>query len=78
MQGKLQIELIFTIFHLSLLVHPAGDLASDSSVLRHGVPRRMISVDNFFVFSRLLIFALVLLYVTWCTLWRLRMTFLKC
>ena len=30
----------------------------------HGVQRRMISVDNFFVFLRLLFFALLLLYVT--------------
>ena len=28
---------------------------------KHGVQRRMISVDNFFVFLRLLIFALLLL-----------------
>ena len=31
---------------------------------RHGVQRRMISVDNFFVFLRLLFFALLLLYAT--------------
>ena len=30
----------------------------------HGVQRRMISVDNFFVFLGLLFFALLLLYVT--------------
>ena len=30
----------------------------------HGVQRRMISVDNFFVFLRLLFFALLLLYET--------------
>ena len=30
----------------------------------HGVQRGMISVDNFFVFLRLLFFALLLLYVT--------------
>ena len=30
----------------------------------HGVQRRMISVDIFFVFLRLLFFALLLLYVT--------------
>ena len=30
----------------------------------HGVQRRMISVDNFFVYLRFLIFALMLLYVT--------------
>ena len=29
-----------------------------------GVQRRIISVDNFFVFLRLLFFALLLLYVT--------------
>ena len=34
------------------------------SVGKHGVQRRMISVDNFFVFLRLLFFALLLLYVT--------------
>ena len=32
--------------------------------VRHGVQRRMISVDNFSVFLRLLVFALLLLYVT--------------
>ena len=32
--------------------------------LYHGVQRRMISVDNFFVFLRLLFFALLLLFVT--------------
>ena len=31
---------------------------------KHGVQRRMISVDNFFVFLRLLFFALLMLYVT--------------
>ena len=31
---------------------------------KHGVQRRMILVDNFFVFLRLLFFALLLLYVT--------------
>ena len=30
----------------------------------HGVQRRMISVDNFFLFLRLLFFALLLLFVT--------------
>ena len=30
----------------------------------HGVHCRMISVDNFFVFLRILFFALLLLYVT--------------
>ena len=30
----------------------------------HGVQRRMISVDNFFIFLRLSFFALLLLYVT--------------
>ena len=30
----------------------------------HGVQRRMISVDNFFVFLRLLLFAVLLLYET--------------
>ena len=30
----------------------------------HGVQRRMISVDNFFVFLRLLFFAVLLLYAT--------------
>ena len=31
---------------------------------KHGVQRKMISVDNFFVFLRLLFFALLMLYVT--------------
>ena len=34
----------------------------------HGVQRRMVSVDNFFVFFRLICFALLLLYIA----------FLKC
>ena len=46
--------------------------------LHHGVQRRMISVVIFFVFLRLLFFALLLLYVTKCTLWRLCVAFLKC
>ena len=33
-------------------------------LLMHGVQRRMISVDNFFVFLRLFFFAVLLLYVT--------------
>ena len=32
--------------------------------VKHDVQHRMISVDNFFVFLRLLCFALLLLYVT--------------
>ena len=32
----------------------------------HGVQRRMISVDNFFVFLRLLFFAVLLLYAEKC------------
>ena len=39
------------------------DIGYADTVL-HGVQRRMISVDKFFVFLRLLIFALLLLYVT--------------
>ena len=35
-----------------------------TNIRKHGVQRRMISVDNFFVFLRLLFFALLLLYVT--------------
>ena len=34
------------------------------TLIIHGVQRRMISVDNFYVFLRLLFFALLLLYVT--------------
>ena len=37
---------------------------TDLTVFIHGVQRRMISVDNFFVFLRLLFSALLLLYVT--------------
>ena len=44
----------------------------------HGVQRRMISVDIFFVFLRLLFFALLLLYVTQCMMWKLYFTFLMC
>ena len=36
----------------------------DLQLLFHGVQLRMISVDNVFVFLRLLFFALLLLYVT--------------
>ena len=36
----------------------------EEAVLKHGVQRRMISVDNVFVFLRLLLFAFLLLYVT--------------
>ena len=34
-------------------------------LILHGVQRRMISVDNCFVFLRLLFFAVLLLYVTY-------------
>ena len=44
----------------------------------HWVQRRMISVNHFFVFLRLLFFALLLLYVTQCTMWKLYFTFLMC
>ena len=37
-----------------------------SIFIYHGVQRRMISVVNFFVFLRLLFFALLLLYVALC------------
>ena len=47
-------------------------------VFDHGVQRWMISVDNFFVFLRLLVFAVLLLYVTLCTMWKLYFTFLMC
>ena len=36
----------------------------DSIVPTEGVQRRMISIDNFFVFLRLLFFAVLLLYET--------------
>ena len=36
----------------------------ERTVVLHRVQRKMISVDNFFVFSRLLFFALLLLSVT--------------
>ena len=35
-----------------------------------GVPCRMVLVVNFIEFSKLNIFALLLLYVTLCTMWR--------
>ena len=44
----------------------------------HGVQRRTISLDNFFVFLRLLFFALLLLYVTKYTMWEIYFTFLMC
>ena len=44
----------------------------------HGVQRRTISVDNFFVFLRLLFFAVLLLYVTLCMMWVLYFNFLMC
>ena len=40
------------------------NLRPGSAQLQHGLQRRMISVDNFFVFLRLLFFAVLLLYVT--------------
>ena len=46
--GANYVELVFILFFLK----------------KHGVQRRMISVDIFFVFLRLLFFALWLLYVT--------------
>ena len=48
------------------------------SVVSHtyGVQRKMISVDNFFFVFLRLFFALLLLYVTKCMLWRLHVAFL--
>ena len=43
-----------------------------------GEQRRMISVVNIFVFFILLFLALLLLYVTKCTIWKLCFTFLMC
>ena len=45
---------------------PGAITSSDNCyrLVNHGVQRRMISVVNFFVFLRLLFFALFLLYVT--------------
>ena len=41
------------------------DIELTSSInINHGVQHKMISVDNFFVFLRLIFFALLLLYVT--------------
>ena len=37
---------------------------SSLTLVYHGVQNRMISVDNFFVFLRLLFFAVLLLYLT--------------
>ena len=47
----------------SLPVKAVGSV-TDWMELIHGVQRRMISVDNFFVFLRFLFFALLLLYKT--------------
>ena len=56
------------IAHLSLYMSMwllnAGVFSCSKAVLWHGVQRRMISVDSFFVFLRLLSFALLLLYET--------------
>ena len=51
---------IKAVTHTALCIGPAVAHVESS----HGVQRRMISVDNFFVFLRLLFFALLLLYVT--------------
>ena len=50
----------------SLILMVSCDLfyRDDSLTSQHGVQRRMISVDNFFVFLTLLFFAVLLLYVT--------------
>ena len=38
----------------------------------YGSQRRMVSMFNFFVFLKFVFFfALLLLYVNWCTMWRL-------
>ena len=47
-------------------------------LILHGVQRRTISVVNFFVFLRLLFCALLLLYVTLCTMMKLYFTILMC
>ena len=52
--------------HKSLEFRKAACLITEASQFFkfHGVQRKMISVDNFLVFLRLLFFALLLLYVT--------------
>ena len=51
----------------------------DNGVAGISLQRRMISVVIFFFrFLRFLFFALLLLYVFKCTLWRLYFTFLMC
>ena len=46
----------------TLLVPVAAQAGSETP--KHGVQRRMISVVNYFVFLRLLFFAVLLLHVT--------------
>ena len=46
--------------------------------LSHGVHRKMVLVDNFFEFFKLLFFYLLLIYTIKYTMWRLYMAFLSC
>ena len=59
----------FEIYRALMIWHMGRSDHSSFSAWRnfqsfHGVQRKMISVDNFFVFLRLLFFALLLLFVT--------------
>ena len=54
---------IVVLYH-SPNVQSTNKRSQDEELHLHRVQLRMISVDNFFVFFRLLFFALLLLYVT--------------
>ena len=43
-----------------------------------GLQRRIVLVVILFVFLRSNVFALLLQYVTWCTMWRLYMASVSC
>ena len=61
----------------TLLVRGGGG-GSCSKHYYQGVERRMVLVVNFLVFIKLSFFALLLLYVTWCTMWTLYMAYVSC
>ena len=58
-------------------VHNSG-LYGNLKDRKQGVKRMMVLVVSFFYFLKLLLFALLLIYVTQCMMWRLYIAYVKC
>ena len=54
------------------------DTTHNVALVDQGVQRRVVLVVISFEFLKLYLFDLLLLYVTWCMMWRLQFTSLNC